>query len=397
MYFDLKTYVSVFRRAFREPYQRRRRRLTWALAILFPLLAAWDAVFLALDHVFFPGFRRVEVKTPVFIVGSARSGTTNIQRLLSGDERFSYFRTWQILLPSILQKKIVAWIAGFDRQRLGGALEARLNARQDRALGKARRMHDWRLDGAEEDGFLGLHTFGSGTISVIFPYNRMLEHLSNLDRKATPRQRRRVLRFYDGCVKRQLYFDGGDTILLSKNPGFTSRMRSLLEVYPDLKFICPVRHPYETIPSLVNMLQKGWLAMGADPADVEDAVEYLRVSGIESYRYAFEVLDSLPEGQLRRGALRRPDLPAARHGGADLRQLRLGDHAPVLTLPRYPAGDGTRLQQRAPLRGGPGAASGDPARGALAPLRALRMGAGVRPPPGRRRRRIESQIAQPQA
>ena len=295
MYFDFKTYISVFRRAFREPYHPRRRKITWALAILFPVLAAWDAVFLALDHIFFPGFRRVEVKTPVFIVGSARSGTTNIHRLLSGDERFSYFRTWQILLPSILQKKIVSWIAAFDRGWLGGALEARINARQDRALGKARRMHDWRLDGAEEDGFLSLHTFGSGTISVIFPYNRMLEHLSNLDRKATPRQRRRVLRFYDGCVKRQLYFDGADTILLSKNPAFTMRMRSLLEVYPDLKFICPVRHPYETIPSLVNMLQKGWLAMGADPADVEVSVEYLRASGIESYRYAFEVLDSLPE------------------------------------------------------------------------------------------------------
>lgn len=295
MYFDLKTYIRVFRRAFREPYNRRRRRLTWALAILFPLLAIWDAIFLALDRVFFPGFRRVEVKTPVFIIGSARSGTTNIHRLLSGDERFSYFRTWQILLPSILQKKLVASIAGFDRIWLGGAIEARINGRQDRALGKARRMHDWRLDGAEEDGFLSLHTFGSGTISVIFPYHRMLEHLGDLDHKATPRQRRRVLRFYEECVKRQLYFDGGDKILLSKNPAFTMRMRSLLKAHPDLKFICTVRHPYETIPSLINMLQKGWIAMGADPADIEEAVEHLRSSGIEGYRYTFEVLDSLPE------------------------------------------------------------------------------------------------------
>ena len=298
MYFDLGTYLSVFRRAFREPHHPRRRKLVWALAIAFPALAVWDAVFFALDHLFFPGFRRVVVKSPVFIVGTARSGTTHIPRLLAGGARFSYFRTWEILLPSILQKKIVAAVAAFDRRWLGGAIEARIHGRQDATLAKARRMHDWRLDGAEEDGFLGLHTCGSGTISVIFPYNEMLEHLSQLDTKSTPSQRRRQLAFYAGCVKRQLYFDAGSAgpskLLLSKNPAFTMRMRSLREVFPDLKFICPVRHPYETIPSLINMLQKGWLAMGADPEDVAASVEWLRRNGIETYRYAFEVLDSLP-------------------------------------------------------------------------------------------------------
>jgi hypothetical protein len=295
MYFDFRTYRRVFARALREPYQPRRRKITWALMLLFPVLALWDAVFFALDHVFFPGFRRVEIRTPVFIVGNARSGTTNIHRLLSGDERFSYFRTWQILLPSILQKEIVGAIARIDRRFFGGAIEARINGRQDRALAKARRMHDWRLDGAEEDGFLHLHTCGSGTISVIFPYNPMLEGLSNLDEKATPAERERQLRFYEGCVKRQIYFDGGDKILLSKNPAFVGRMQSLLERFPDLKFICPVRHPYETIPSLLNMLKKGWLAMGADPRDVDVAVEWLRRQGIETYLHAFEVLDAMPD------------------------------------------------------------------------------------------------------
>ena len=303
MYFDFDTYWRVFRRAFREPAGGRRRRLIWALAIGFPLLALWDAIFFALDHVFFPGFRRVEIESPVFIVGNARSGTTNLCRLLTGDARFSYFRTWQILLPSILQKKTVEALARLDRRWLGGALEARINGRQDAALAKARRMHDWRLDGAEEDGFLHLHTCSSGTISVLFPYNAMLSHLGNLDSQAAPKQKRRQLAFYTACVKRQLYFDrsgfGGEDharkILLSKNPGFTFRMRALREAFPDAKFICPVRHPYETIPSLINMLRKGWIALGADPGDIEESVEWLRHNGIETYRHAFEVLDELPE------------------------------------------------------------------------------------------------------
>ena len=303
MYFDFDTYWRVFRRAFREPATGGRRRLIWALAIGFPLLALWDAVFFALDHLLFPGFRRVAIETPVFIVGNARSGTTNLCRLLSGDARFSYFRTWEILLPSILQKKIVRGIAHFDQRWLAGALEARINGRQDSSLAKARRMHDWRLDGAEEDGFLHLHTCSSGTISVLFPYNSMLSHLGDLDSKASAPQRRRQLAFYVACVKRQLYFDGrrGDgagasqKILLSKNPGFTFRMRSLREAFPDAKFICPVRHPYETIPSLINMLQKGWVALGADPKDIEESVTWLGRSGIDTYLHAFEVLDEMPE------------------------------------------------------------------------------------------------------
>ncbi len=43
MYFDFDTYWRVFRRAFRETSGGRRRRLTWALAVGFPLLALWDA------------------------------------------------------------------------------------------------------------------------------------------------------------------------------------------------------------------------------------------------------------------------------------------------------------------------------------------------------------------
>ncbi len=304
MYVDLANYFYTVRRALREPRDSRRRKLVWSIALLYPIVAAIDFVCFALDHLLFPGFRRIEVRRPVFIVGGARSGTTHTHRLMAADgERFSYFKTWEILLPSIVQKKLIHAIGALDRRVLGGSLEARLQGRQDRALGKARRMHDWRLDGAEEDGFLGLHTFGSGTISVIFPYTRMLEHLSNLDRKATPRQRRRVLRFYDGCVKRQLYFEGrraesGDAapkILLSKNPAFTFRMRSLREAFPDAKFICPVRHPYETIPSLINMLQKGWIALGADSRDIEESVAWLSRNGIETYQHAFEVLDELPE------------------------------------------------------------------------------------------------------
>ena len=59
------------------------------------------------DEIFFRGYRKIEVKRPVFIMGVPRSGTTFLHRLLSKDEdQFSYMKTWEIFYaPSIIQKK----------------------------------------------------------------------------------------------------------------------------------------------------------------------------------------------------------------------------------------------------------------------------------------------------
>ena len=298
MYFSVQTYFRVFGRALRERSSRRRRRRVILLLVAAPLVAAFDALCLALDHVFFPGFRRKRVEAPIFIVGNARSGTTQLHRLLAADEEtFFYFRTWEILCPAIVQKKFVHLVGRLDQRWNGGRLAGYFGAREDAALEKARRMHDWRLTGPEEDGFLELHLFESGTLTVLFPYVRELGLLGSLDR-AEPRRRRRRLRFYEGCIQRQLYMQPGLPVFLSKNPGFVMRLRSLAEYFPTARFICPVRNPGETVPSLINMLRKGWIAMGCDAADVEEGTDWVRDLQIDGYRYAFEVLDSLPREQV---------------------------------------------------------------------------------------------------
>ena len=298
MYFSVKNYLGVVRRALREDRSGARGRTVAILLIAAPLLACFDAICMALDHVLFPGFRSLRVTAPVFVLGNARSGTTQLHRLLAADQaHFFYFRTWEILCPAITQKKLVHLIGRLDAQWNGGRLAQRFGAREDETLAKARRMHDWRLSGPEEDGFLELHTFDSGTLTVLFPYVRELGRLGNLDAAPAAQQRRR-LRFYEGCVKRQLYVHGGrpaDLTLLSKNPGFVLRMRSLLERFPDARFDCPVRNPGETIASLINMLRKGWLAMGCDRTDVDEGTDWVREVQLEGYRYAFEVLDTLPK------------------------------------------------------------------------------------------------------
>ena len=71
---------------------------------------------LALDNVFYPGFRKTEIKPPVFIIGMFRSATTLCQNLLKTDtEHFSYLKLGeQLFAPSVIQKKVINLIIRLD-------------------------------------------------------------------------------------------------------------------------------------------------------------------------------------------------------------------------------------------------------------------------------------------
>lgn len=298
MTFDFRTFFQIPRLIASERFRPRRALLLLGFFALLTLDSAIVAVCLLLDHVFFPGFRRVQVRTPVFVVGNARSGTTHMHRLLCGDEgRFSYFRTYELLLPSILQKKLLRLVAAFDERVCSGYFERKLRGREDLTLAEVRKMHDWRLTGAEEDEFILFHNWSSASLTLIFPYMRGLERLFWVDRQ--PRSaRRRTLGFYRSMLQRQIYAYGGETIHCSKNPTFVLKMRSLLEEFPDARFVYMVRHPYETIPSLLNVMNSYWESMGTDPAIREDTVALLGELQLDQYKYAAELIDELPKDRL---------------------------------------------------------------------------------------------------
>jgi len=306
VYFDLRTFLTIPRLIVAERPGLRRAALLSGLDLVLTLNTLVGVVCLALDHVFFPGFRRVPIEKPVFVVGNARSGTTHMHRLLCGDEgRFSYFRTWELLVPSILQKRLVRFVASLDERLLGGAIERRLRGREDLTLAEVRKMHDWRLDAAEEDEFILFHNWSSASLTLIFPYMRGLEYLFDVDRRPK-HERERVLGFYRSMVRRQIYLYGGTTVHCSKNPTFVLKMRSILEAFPDARFIYMSRHPDDTIPSLLDVMGQYWEAMGTAPSIVDESLRLLGELQIEQYRYAAELLDELPTDQCCE--VRYPDL-----------------------------------------------------------------------------------------
>lgn len=304
-YFDFHTWRRLLWLAAHESSPRRRFSLYLRLLVKIPLIALLNAVCFALDPLLFPGLRRVEVRAPVFVIGHARSGTTLMHRLLGADgERFSAFLYWELYAPSVLQKKVVRWLACIDARWLGRRLERWVDAREKRIFGPSNHIHRMGYRLPEEDDFLFTNSCASGYWMTQLPYIGQLDFYY-IDRRPA-RSRQRLMGFYRECVRRQLYVNGGNRIHLSKNPTFCGRVATLLEVFPDARFVLLYRNPLETIPSLLKLMKFSWSARHFDEARMRSSFRALAEMSFHNYTYPLEVLEA------------RPDVP---HAVVDYRQL----------------------------------------------------------------------------
>jgi hypothetical protein len=264
------------------------------LVVVVPVVASFHAVCFFLDYIVFPGLRKVDVRTPVFIVGHARSGTTLMHRLMSKDgTRFSFFLLYELFFPSLLQKKVMRFLGECDRRYLGGRIEKRIMAWDERKFAATQDMHATGLFAPEEDDFIHALSCASGFWIVLLPYMGELDFYY-VDERPAPR-RRRLLRFYKECVKRQLYLNGTEKIHLSKNPTFSGRIESLIETFPDARIVVLVRNPYETIPSLLKLMKRSWQLRRWTDAQMARSLRALAEQSFHTYKYPLEVLARHPE------------------------------------------------------------------------------------------------------
>jgi hypothetical protein len=81
--------------------------------------------------------------------------------------------------------------------------------------------------------------------------------MAGFDRELPLPERRRLMAFYRGCLQRHLYAHGGDRRLLSKNAAFAPLAGSLLETFPDARFLVCLREPERTVPSQLSSIESG--------------------------------------------------------------------------------------------------------------------------------------------
>jgi len=212
-------------------------KLPTALSITF--FSMFNSLFAAADRAIYGGrVARTEIKqAPLFILGHWRSGTTFLHELLIRDPEHTFPTTYQCFVPHhfVLTDR---WMTPWTEKLLPNR-----RPMDNMAAG-------WQRP--QEDEF-ALEILGIPTPyrSMIFPkhgptYPEYLDlhELSDAERQ---RWKDELDNFF-----RRLTFRDPNRIVV-KSPPHTARVRTLLEMYPDAKFIHLVRNPYDLYVSTINL------------------------------------------------------------------------------------------------------------------------------------------------
>lgn len=287
------------------------------LLLLFPSLAILQLIHrfcFMLDDIFFPGYRDITIKKPLFIVGFPRSGTTFLHRLMAADtQRFTTFSLWELLFaPSITERKIFLLMGRMDHA-IGGPLTFLLRRISRVAFANLVDIHSVGLGSPEEDYLLFLPLFACFITIIVFPWSKDIWRLSNFDRALTKDEKAEIMTYYKACIQRHLFVRGAHKRLLSKNPSFTSMVGTLKQHFPDCRIVCTARTPINVVPSLLSAMDRGLdtFASGTDkPTFQRQLLDMLR-------RYFYYIQDIISR------------MPKNRHAFVTMEQLRSDTHGSI--------------------------------------------------------------------
>jgi omega-hydroxy-beta-dihydromenaquinone-9 sulfotransferase len=253
---------------------------------------------------------RTPLQDPVFILGHWRSGTTNLHYLLSQDQQFGFVTMFQMVAPELL----------FVGEKVLKPAFARVTP--------SKRPIDnlpLSIDGAQEEEF-GLATMSPHALYHCWFFPRSLERYLTtyaLFENVAPRVIREWKSAYQWMLRKAVLNSGGKRLLI-KNPSNTARIRQLLELFPDARFVHIYRDPYRVFLSMRYMMTINYAALQlqtisseqieANVLRIYEAVmrQYLRdrelIPAERLVEIRFEDLERDPLGELRR-VYDRLDLP----------------------------------------------------------------------------------------
>jgi len=221
-----------------------RNKISWNLKITVRILflfqsSVWSSIFAAVEHLRF--HRKLKSfsgpRDPVFIIGHWRTGTSFLFKLMSLDDQFTAPTLFQVAEPDSLltshsyykpiMKALVKGTRPMDNVRMG-------------------------VDEPQEDEYAIYRLTGDSPLEqLVFPSSGsyFLERwVEKMPRSGTNLELKKKIR--DFFIKIQFHKSGK---LLSKNPFHSFRILMLREIFPEARFIQIHRHPFNVVPSAINM------------------------------------------------------------------------------------------------------------------------------------------------
>ncbi len=214
----------------------------WRWLLLLPFFFVFTPFTLFLDRIFFPDCFKLPVKAPIFIIGNPRSGTSFLHNFLTQTGEFVAFETWHIFFPAltarVLVKPVVDYLVKNNRS----------------TIIPEKSGHGVYLDKVDHDEFLYIHKLDTQFVLLLSPLgfdDREYPELRFYDQQPKSRRQSSV-QFFKSCLQRQMYYTGQKQVI-SHAHFSTCRIKTLLEAFPDAKFIYLARSPHETILSHLSL------------------------------------------------------------------------------------------------------------------------------------------------
>ena len=241
----------------------------------------------------------VSVPPPLFVLGHYRGGTTHLHHLLAADPRFAAPNLYQVLCPHTF----------LTTEAVSSRLLAPLLPR-GRLFDAVRQTFDMPY---EDEMALATMTLRSPYLGLAFP-----RRAAHYDRFLT----------FDGATEqdvaawsaalvqfaKKLTWKYGGRPLVLKSPPHTARIKLLLDLFPQAKFVHIRRDPYAVFRSTMHLLERGLPAIcfQSDALDLERRVlsQYRemydayfaqrgRIPPGHLHELEFEELEADPVGTLR--------------------------------------------------------------------------------------------------
>lgn len=222
------------------------------------------------------------VQPPLFILGCWRSGTTHLHNLLSKDERFAFPNSYQVMNPHTF------------------LLNESWNAPIQNLFYPAKRMMDNVAFGAnqpQEDEFAIASTCALSPMTAFSfwnnrdRYNRFTA-FSDVEESEVQAWKDSLHQFLKKLSSKY------ERPLILKSPAHTAKVATLLEMYPDAKFVMIHRNPYEVIVSAHHMYSKNLPILALQKFDLEKFYDELGEHFGQLFDAYFEQRDLVPEGRL---------------------------------------------------------------------------------------------------
>jgi hypothetical protein len=212
-----------------------------------------------------PDILEERIEKPFVIVGLARTGTTNLHRLIANDPRIHSLKWWECRNPAPFPD--TNWV---DRDPRIAVAEEEVKMILE-ASPQLATIHPWDPEGPDEEIMLVEHSFLSTTPESMADIPTYGTWLARQDLTPGYEYLKKLLQFLQ-WQKKKVGGTGRRWVL--KAPFHLGFMDVLFKVFPDVKVIQTHRDPLATIPSFASMIYELWRLASDEPDPLEAARQW---------------------------------------------------------------------------------------------------------------------------